>query len=125
MEDDEQININVLVNDQWAVNRVEYYIDDELFATNTVAPYNERWTIRMRDIAQIETGGARNWLGFESDDPDIQPGRELRFEDGFSAIRTSGGVYLEGHKIKVKAYDEAGNSAETDEVQVYVRHEKE
>ncbi len=124
MEEDEQINVNVLVNDTWAVDKVEFVIDGAGFGTSTVAPYNERWKITMRDVGTIETGGAQNWLGFVSDDPDIQPGRMLPFGDGFQAIRTSGGVYLESHLIKVRAYDRAGNRVESDEVRVYVRHEK-
>lgn len=124
MEDDEQINVNVLVNDTWSVERVVYYVDGAEFATSTVAPYNERWKIKMRDIGQIETGAAENWLGFTSDDPDIQPGRMLPFGDGFQAIRTSAGVYLESHLFKVRAYDGAGNMAESEEVRVYVRHKK-
>ncbi len=79
MEDDEQININVLVNDTWAVDRVEYIIDASSFATRTVAPYNERWPIVMRNVEQIEVDGTENWLAFESDDPDIQPGRARPF----------------------------------------------
>lgn len=124
MEDDEQINVNVLVNDTWAVDRVVYYVNNAEFATSTVAPYNERWNIKMRDVGQIETSGAENWLGFVSDDPDVQPGRRLPFDDGFHAIRTSAGVYFEGHLFKVRAYDRAGNVEESDEVRVYVRHKK-
>lgn len=124
MEDDEQINVNVLVNDTWSVARVVYYVDGAEFATSTVAPYNERWKIKMRDVGQIETGGAENWLGFPSDDPDVQPGRMLPFGDGFQAIRTSAGVYLESHVFKVRAFDGAGNMTESDEVRVYVRHKK-
>jgi hypothetical protein len=124
MEASEQININVLVDDTWAVDRVEYFINNSRFVTSTVAPYNERWRITMRDVGQIETGAAQNWLGFTSDDPDVQPGRMLEFGDGFQAIRTSGGVYFESHLIKVIAYDRAGNAAEPQEVRVYVRHRK-
>lgn len=124
MEDDEQININALVQDTWAVDQVVFYIDNSSFVTSTVAPYNERWKIQMRDIGQIETGGAENWLGFLSDDPDVQPGRMLRFDDGFQAIRTSSGVYFESHVIKVRALDKAGNETWSDEVRVYVRHKK-
>ena len=124
MEDDEQININVLVNDTWAVERVVFFMDNNAFATSTVAPYNERWKIRMRDVGQIETGGAENWLAFTSEDPDVQPGRMLPFSDGFQAIRTSAGVYFESHLIKAVAYDRAGNAKESEEVRVYVRHKK-
>ena len=121
LETHEQINVNVLVNDTWAVDRVEYFIDATGFATTTVAPYNERWPIVMRDIQQIEATDTVNWLGFESDDPDIQPGRARLFGDGFMAVRTSSGVYLEGHVIKVIAYDRAGNEAEGEGGRAYVR----
>ena len=121
LEDDEQINVNVLVNDTWAVDRVEYFIDASGFATRTVAPYNERWPIRMRNIDQVEAPGTENWLGFESDDPDVQPGRARPFEDGFLAVRTSNGVDFEGHLIKIVVYDRAGNKTESDEIRVYVR----
>ena len=47
------------------------------------------------------------------------------FADGFQAIVTNGGVYFEGHVIKVIAYDAAGNKTESDEVRVYVRHKEE
>lgn len=124
MEKDEQININALVNDGWAVERVDFFVDGEKIGTSTVAPYNQAWTILMRDIEQVEVDGTQNWLGFVSDDPDVQPGRARPFADGLLAVRTSGGVYFEGHLIKVIAYDRAGNATTSDEVRVYVRHEK-
>ncbi|HXF64350.1 MAG TPA: transglycosylase domain-containing protein [Caldilineaceae bacterium] len=124
MEDDEQINVNVLPNDTWAVDKVEFYIDNNLFATSTVAPFNERWKITMRDIAEIEAADTQNWLGFPSDDPDVQPGRARLFGDGFMAIRTAAGVYFESHVIKVRVVDRAGNSTMSEEVRVYVRHKK-
>jgi penicillin-binding protein 1C len=121
LETDEQINVNVIANDTWAVDRVEFSINSSVFATSTVAPYNERWRMVMRDVQQIEGGNTQNWLGFESDDPDVQPGRALIFEDGFMAIRTAAGVYFESHELKVRVFDRAGNSAESEPVRVYVR----
>ena len=85
---------------------------------------NERWKIKMRDIAQVENGNAQNWLGFPSDDPEVQPGRVLFFGDGFAAIRTSGGVYFEQHTLKAIAFDAAGNANTSEEIKVYVRHKK-
>jgi hypothetical protein len=124
MEDAEQININALVQDTWAVDRVVFYIDNSAFVTSTVSPYNERWKIQMRDVAQVEQAGTENWLGFPSEDPEVQNGRMLPFGNGFQAIRTSSGVYFESHVIKVRAVDEAGNETWSDEVRVYVRHKK-
>lgn len=122
MEDDEQININALVNDTWAVGKVQYFLDGAMTGTSTVSPFNERWKIKMRDVGSVD--GGQPWPGFASDDPEVQPGTILTFGDGFSAIRTAGGVYFERHTIKVVAYDRAGNQATSDEVQVYVRHKK-
>jgi len=121
LETDEQININVLANDTWAIDRVIFTVDSVDIGSATVAPFNERWRITMRDIQQIEAAGTENWLGFESSDPDVQPGRVLKFGDGFMAIRTAGGVYFEGHTIKARVIDRAGNVAESEEVVVYVR----
>jgi penicillin-binding protein 1C len=125
LERDEQINVNVIANDTWAVDRVEYYIDGNYFAASTVAPYNERWKIAMRDIQEIEAADTQNFLGFPSDDPDVGPGRARVFGDGFMAIRTSAGVYFESHLLKVRVFDRAGNSSESEEVRVYVRRRPE
>ena len=123
MENDEQINVNVIANDTWAVDRVEFSIDGANFAESTVAPYNERWKIVMRDISPIEAADTQNFLGFESEDPDVQPGRMRVFGDGFMAIQTAQGVYFESHEIKVRVFDRAGNSSESEPVRIYVRHE--
>ena len=120
MNEDDQININALVNDDWAMDRVEFAIDGTWFITRTVAPYNERWTLELR-YESVDTPETRNWPAFQSDDEDIRPGRIREFEDGFAAIVSGSGLYLERHLIKVRAYDRAGNETESDEVQVYVR----
>ena len=106
MEDDEQININAIVNDTWAVGRVEFFVDGSVIGSATVSPYNERWKITMRN-ASVDGGVA--WPAFVSDDPEVQPGTILEYGDGFAAARTAGGVNLEGHTIKVVAYDKDGN----------------
>ncbi len=121
MEEHEQININALVNDTWAVGKVEFYVDNAVIGTATVPPFNERWKITMRD--QAVQGGAP-WPAFASNDPEVQPGTIVEYGDGFAAVQTAGGVYLEGHKIKVRAYDRAGNVTASEEVRVWVRHEK-
>ncbi len=125
METDEQINVNVIANDTWAVDRVQFSIDGSVFAESTVAPYNERWKIVMRDVGEVEAGNTENFLGFESEDPDVQPGRMLPYGDGFIAIRTSAGVYFESHELKVRVFDRAGNSSESEPIRIYVRHESE
>ena len=111
MEQDEQINVNALANDNLSIGRVVFMIDGKGFGESTVSPYNQRWEITMRDINSADGGTA--WPAFTSDDPDIQPGTVATYPDGFQAIVTNGGVYLEGHEIKVVAYDAAGNAIES------------
>ncbi len=42
---DEFVTIQPLVADNISMDRVEFYLDDELIAISTVAPFNERWII--------------------------------------------------------------------------------
>jgi membrane peptidoglycan carboxypeptidase len=42
---DEFIVMQPLVNDNISMDRVEFYVDDRLVATSTIAPFNERWII--------------------------------------------------------------------------------
>ena len=49
MEDDEWINIQATVGDNVSLDRVDFYVDGEQFATSTVPPYNKSWTIVMSD----------------------------------------------------------------------------
>lgn len=44
---DEWINIQVDAQDNVAMDRVEYYLDDQLLGYTTVAPYSMRWTLAM------------------------------------------------------------------------------
>ena len=48
-EDDEWINIQATVGDNVSLDRVDFYVDGEKFATSTVPPYNKSWTIVMSD----------------------------------------------------------------------------
>lgn len=42
---DEWVLIQPIISDNVSMNKVEFYVDDKLVATSTIAPYNERWTI--------------------------------------------------------------------------------
>ncbi|MEZ4635500.1 MAG: transglycosylase domain-containing protein [Caldilineaceae bacterium] len=123
MQDDEQVNVNALANDNWAMDRVEFFRNGEKFAESTVAPYNERWPIVMRNV-NVEAPETRNWDGIESDFEDVTPGRIRTFEDGFAGVLTGRGTYLESHVFKAIAYDRAGNETESEEVRIYVRAKK-
>lgn len=124
LEDDEQININAIANDTWAMDRVEFAINGSYFVTSTVAPFNERWRIQWRNNVSLDGPNVQNWLAFESDDPDIQPGRWRRLESGEAVVLTGTGTRLESHIFKVRAVDRAGNVTVSEEVRVYVRLKK-
>ena len=109
MEEDEQINVNALANDNMTIGRVVFMIDGKGFGDSTVSPYNQRWEITMRDINSAAGGTAL--AGLHQRRPRHPTRHRWRpIADGFQAIVTNGGVYLEGHEIKVVAYDAAGNS---------------
>ena len=42
---DEFVTLQPLVEDNVSMDRVEFYVDEILVATSTVAPFNERWII--------------------------------------------------------------------------------
>ena len=49
MEDDEWISIQADAVDNFSMDRVDFYLDNQLLGTTTVPPYNKRWTIAMSD----------------------------------------------------------------------------
>ncbi|MGF1505256.1 MAG: Ig-like domain-containing protein, partial [Anaerolineae bacterium] len=42
---DEFVTIQPLIADNISMDRVEFYVDGQLIATSTIAPFNERWII--------------------------------------------------------------------------------
>jgi 1A family penicillin-binding protein len=48
MEQDEWVNIQTQTTDNYSMDRVEFYMDDQLIATSTVAPFGYKWTIKMQ-----------------------------------------------------------------------------
>ncbi len=42
---DEFVTIQPLITDNISMDRAEFYVDDQLIATSTIAPFNERWII--------------------------------------------------------------------------------
>ena len=49
MEYDEYVNIQADAVDNFSMDRVEFYLDDNLLSYSTVPPYNTKWTIAMSD----------------------------------------------------------------------------
>lgn len=45
MEEDEWVSIQAEARDNLSIERVEFYLDDNLLSYDTVSPYNQKWTI--------------------------------------------------------------------------------
>ncbi|NOX60645.1 MAG: hypothetical protein GXP42_01650 [Chloroflexi bacterium] len=140
MEDDEWVNINVAATDDWAMDRVVFYLDNSPIITRTVAPYNARWIIEMQDaIPDPEMGVITETVVITNPDGSLSieekavsevtvdpndPNRVIwTFDNGFGIIHDTAG-YTETHVIKAVAIDAAGNEAESEEVRIFVRHEE-
>ena len=180
MEDDEWVRVSAEATDEWAMDRVEFYLDGKLFGTSTVPPYSQKWTIAMSDTIPVpgtiisetrvitnpdgtvglgevkvsevitEADGRLVWW-FEDGHTIISETRVITnpdgtvdlgevkvseviteadgrlvwwFEDGHTIISDTHG-YTETHVIQVKAYDAAGNVGESEEIRIFVIHEKE
>jgi hypothetical protein len=150
MEDDEYVNIKADATDNVSMDRVEYYLDNRLIDTSTVTPYNEKWIIVMSDTIPIEGFAITSTVPITNPDgtigeqvitytqvttntfPLTMPDGVITesihytqvFSGGMSIISNTLG-YTETHLIHVVAYDAAGNSVESNKVQIFVVHEEE
>jgi len=138
MEDDEWVRVSAEATDEWAMDRVEFYLDGEPFGTTTVPPYSQKWTIAMSDTIPVPGTIISETRVITNPDGTVGLG-EVRvseviteadgrlvwwFEDGHTIISDTHG-YTETHVIQVKAYDAAGNVSESDEIRIFVVHEEE
>ncbi len=143
MEDDEMVSITANAEDTWEMDRVEFYLDGTKLGESTVAPYSIRWTIVMSDVLPVFGPPITAMRPVTNPDGTVSLQEvvveETKVEqytrpDGTTAERTiwiseSGrGVIVEGdvisetHTIKVKAFDRAGNEAESKPIQIIVGH---
>jgi hypothetical protein len=124
MEDDELVSITADAQDDWEMDRVEFFMDEQKLGESTVAPYSLRWTITMSD----GTIGLEEYIvrevkvePYTADDGTEKSRIVLTTESGFGSIYESG-VLTETHTIYVKAYDRAGNEAKSEPVRFLVMH---
>jgi hypothetical protein len=138
LETDEWANLTADVSDNVQIDKVEFYLDDELLDFSVVEPYAIKWVLEMRD---------------QKPDPNMAPVFETRpvtdaeglaatkevsvtwvqvSEDGETVTQTwdSGLMVVaykkaltESHLVHVIAYDAAGNKTESEKVRFYVTHE--
>jgi membrane peptidoglycan carboxypeptidase len=142
-EDDELVSITAEAQDEWEMDRVEFYLDGAKLGESTVAPYSLRWTITMSDVVptlappvtatrvitnpdgtvNLEEYVVRKTTAEEYTRKDGSKGRRivLTTDSGFGAIADSG-VLTETHRIHVKAFDRAGNEATSEPVTIRVMH---
>ncbi len=143
MEDDEWVTVQPEIEEEWAVDRVEFFLDGVKFAESTVPPFNQKWTITMSDtipLADMAPITATRPLTLPDGTvveevytvtqviTETLPDGSLRliqmWDNGMMVISDTQG-YTESHVITVKVFDKAGNEAESPPVRIYVVHKEE
>jgi penicillin-binding protein 1C len=134
---DEWANLKADVSDNVQIDRVEFYLDDELLDFTVVEPYSIKWVLEMKDLRLdpnmepvLETRVITNpdgtwltepvtvtWVEVSEDGGTITQ----TWESGFMVISSTHG-YTESHAVHVIAYDAAGNETESEKVRFDVIH---
>ena len=135
---DEWANLTADVSDNVQIDRVEFYLDDELVDFTVVEPYSVKWVLEMKDLRLnprmqpvYETRTITNPDGTWGTEPvtvtwvEVSPdGKTITqtWESGFMIISSTHG-YTESHAVHIIAYDAAGNETESEKVYFSVIHE--
>jgi hypothetical protein len=137
---DEWANINADVSDNVQIDKVEFYLDDELLDFSVVEPYAVKWVLEMKDLRLdpnmppvYETRVITNpdgswstevvtvtWVEVSDDGKTITQ----TWESGFMVVSSSHG-YTESHAVHVVVFDAAGNETESEKMRFFVIHEPE
>jgi penicillin-binding protein 1C len=137
---DEWANLNADVSDNVQIDKVEFYLDDELLDFSVVEPYAVKWVLEMQDLkldpAMPPVQKTRTitnpdgswstevvsvtWVEVSDDGKTITQ----TWESGFMVISSSHG-YTESHAVHVVAFDAAGNETESEKIRFQVVHEPE
>ncbi|MDD3826385.1 MAG: transglycosylase domain-containing protein [Anaerolineae bacterium] len=135
---DEWANLAADVRDNVQIDRVEFYMDDELVDFSVVEPYAVKWVLQMKDLRPpnrnmqpvMETRTVTNPDGTVTQEQvmvtwvEISPdGKTVTqtWESGFMIIASSG-KYTESHLVHVVAFDAAGNETKSEPVRFFVIH---
>jgi penicillin-binding protein 1C len=137
LETDEWANLTADVSDNVQIDKVEFYLDDELLGYSVVEPYAFKWVLTMknkrpnpntppvyetRTITQADGSWSTEqvtvtWV-------EVSPDRKTvtqTWESGLMVIAT-GNTITESHLVHIVAFDAAGNKTESDKVRFYVVH---
>jgi hypothetical protein len=137
LETDEWANLAADVSDNVRIDKVEFYVDDELVDFSVVEPYAVKWVLQMGEkkpnpnMAPVyETRPITNpdgtwsteqvtvtWVEVSADQQTVTQ----TWESGKMVI-AKGKTITESHAVHVVAYDAAGNKTESDSVRFYVIH---
>lgn len=120
MEEDEWVSIQAQAVDNFSMDRVEFFFDDELLTYDTVSPYNQRWTIVM--TTTVEKDATLRGLLEEEVPVEEFPAQFADAEDPILEVTNSITV---PHTIRVEAVDAAGNRTKSEDVLIYVIHKQE
>jgi hypothetical protein len=134
---DEWANLAADVSDNVQIDRVEFYLDDELLDYSVVEPYAVKWVLEMRDKTPdpgmepvVETRPITNPDGtFATELVTVthvlvsEDGKAITqtWESGLIVIFDSHG-YTESHVVHVIAFDAAGNKTESEKVRFHIIH---
>ncbi len=136
-EDDEWVSITANTTDDWAMDRVDFYLDGDKIGTSTVAPFSRRWDLKLRGsggpvmttrAVTLEDGSVitETVPATASSQPEIGPdgqptGRAYTiYSNGFGYLIGPSDTYTETHLVQVKAYDRAGNETASEPVRIFV-----
>ncbi|HSN75204.1 MAG TPA: transglycosylase domain-containing protein [Anaerolineae bacterium] len=117
-EDMEWISITANATDDWAMDRVDFYLNGNMVGSSTVAPYSRRWDLRL--LGQGSGSGASRSLPETGRDGNPTGRLYTVYENGFGFLVGASGAYTETHLIQVRAFDRAGNETRSEAVRVFV-----
>ena len=137
---DEWANLAAEVSDNVQIDKVEFYLDDELLDFSVVEPYAVKWVLEMKDLKPnprmepvYETRVVTNpdgttslqevmvtWVEVSPDGKTVTQ----TWESGFQIVASEGG-YTESHLVHVVAFDAAGNKTESEKIRFHVIHKPE
>jgi penicillin-binding protein 1C len=137
LETDEWANLAADVSDNVQIDKVEFYLDDELLGFSVVEPYAVKWVLEMRDKKPnprmepiYETRPITNPDGSWTTEQvtvtwvEVSPDRKTitqTWESGMMVVSSTTG-YTESHVVHVVAFDAAGNKTESEKVRFYIIH---
>jgi len=140
LEWDEWANLKADVSDNVQIDKVEFYVDDELLDYSVVEPYAVKYVLKMRDRKPdpnmppiVETRPITNPDGSWTTEPvtvtwvEVSGDRKTvtqTWDSGFMVI-AKGDIITESHMVHVVAFDAAGNETESEKVRFYIIHRPE